>query len=122
MCSTRAEHLVANARSAPFAPYIPSVCTNVACTCLCECNRRTRRSSDLATTTGHAPQVSSSSRPRWERIPPKNCFYYRSARANSAYVLSFVFVFDREADKYAFAYSYPFTYTHQQRLLAEVIA
>jgi len=34
--------------------------------------------------------------------------------------LSFVFIFDKESDKYAFAYSYPFTYTHQQRLLAHV--
>lgn len=37
-----------------------------------------------------------------------------------SYVLSFVFIFDKEADKYAFAYSYPFTYSHQQRLLAHV--
>lgn len=37
-----------------------------------------------------------------------------------SYVLSFVFIFDKESDKYAFAYSYPFTYTHQQRLLAHV--
>jgi hypothetical protein len=37
-----------------------------------------------------------------------------------SYVLSFVFIFDKESDKYAFAYSYPFTYTHQQRLLAHI--
>jgi hypothetical protein len=67
-----------------------------------------------------APLVSSSSRPRWERIPAKNTFYYRAPKLNNAYVMSFVFVFDREEDVYGFSYSYPFTYTHQQKLLAEV--
>eukprot|EP00854_Cymbomonas_tetramitiformis_P019492 gene19492-23307_t len=68
---------------------------------------------------GMSPLVCSSSRPRWERLPPKNCFYYRSAKNNYSYQLSFVFVFDREKDTYAFAYSFPFTYTYQQRLLSE---
>jgi hypothetical protein len=31
-------------------------------------------------------QVCSSSRPTWERIPPKNCFYYRSPKANNGCV------------------------------------
>lgn len=31
-------------------------------------------------------QVCSSSRPTWERIPAKNCFYYRSPKANNGCV------------------------------------
>jgi hypothetical protein len=37
---------------------------------------------------GMSPLVCSSSRPTWERIPAKNCFYYRSPKANNGCVLS----------------------------------
>lgn len=97
----------------PYCRYRAVDCGQRHCSDDCSC---------FCTGRATSAQVCSSSRPRWERIPPKNCFYYRSPKTNNAYVLSFVFVFDREHDKYAFAYSYPFTYTHQQRLLAEVRA
>ena len=67
---------------------------------------------------GMTPVVRSSSRPHWERIHPKNCFYYKSPKHKMAYVLSFLFTFDREDDEYFFAYSFPYTYSDLQQYLA----
>jgi hypothetical protein len=64
------------------------------------------------------PIVRSTSRPSWQRLPPKSVFYYRSSKHRNAYVLSFVFVFDEADDEYEFAYTYPYTYTRLQRQLA----
>lgn len=64
------------------------------------------------------PIVRSTSRPAWQRLPPKSVFYYRSSKHKNGYVLSFVFVFDQADDEYEFAYTYPYTYTHLQRQLA----
>lgn len=36
----------------------------------------------------------SSKRPAWQRVPPRNTFYYRSPKHANRYVLSFVFMFD----------------------------
>eukprot|EP00873_Tetraselmis_striata_P041217 jgi/Tetstr1/461481/TSEL_006587.t1 len=67
---------------------------------------------------GMTPIVRSTSRPAWQRLPPKSVFYYRSSKHKNGYVLSFVFVFDQADDEYEFAYTYPYTYTHLQRQLA----
>lgn len=46
----------------------------------------------------------STSRPWWERIPPRHVFYYRSAKHCNAYVLSWFFVFEKQDETYSFAY------------------
>jgi len=66
---------------------------------------------------GMSPIVKSTSRPKWERIPSKYVYYYRSPRHRKNYILSFLFEFDRESDTYFFAYSFPYTYTDLQRYL-----
>jgi len=71
---------------------------------------------------GMTPLVRSTSRPKWERLPARSCFYYRSPRHHRAYVLSFAFAFDREDDVYHFAYCFPYTYTYLQRVLAHLEA
>ncbi|KAK2543404.1 hypothetical protein Q9966_003179 [Columba livia] len=64
-----------------------------------------------------APMVKSTSRPKWQRIPSKNVYYYRCPDHRKNYVMSFAFCFDREADTYQFAYCYPYTYTRLQHYL-----
>ena len=66
---------------------------------------------------GMAPVVSSSRRPYWERIPEGCVYYYRSARHNKQYVLSFPFCFERADEVYYFAYCFPYTYSYLQRFL-----
>ncbi|XP_064927499.1 cytosolic carboxypeptidase 6 isoform X4 [Columba livia] len=66
---------------------------------------------------GMAPMVKSTSRPKWQRIPSKNVYYYRCPDHRKNYVMSFAFCFDREADTYQFAYCYPYTYTRLQHYL-----
>ena len=48
---------------------------------------------------GMAPVVSSSRRPYWERMPEGCVYYYRSARHNKQYVLSFPFCFERAGQR-----------------------
>jgi len=69
---------------------------------------------------GMTPLVKSESRPQWERIPEKYVYYYRSNRHSKNYVLSFMFMFDREDDVYYFAYCYPYTYTDLQKFLYNI--
>ncbi|XP_064003634.1 BEN domain-containing protein 5 isoform X14 [Pogoniulus pusillus] len=64
-----------------------------------------------------APMVKSTSRPKWQRIPSKNVYYYRCPDHRKNYVMSFAFCFDREDDIYQFAYCYPYTYTRLQHYL-----
>ncbi|XP_036033051.1 cytosolic carboxypeptidase 6 isoform X5 [Onychomys torridus] len=64
-----------------------------------------------------APMVKSTSRPKWQRLPPKNVYYYRCPDHRKNYVMSFAFCFDREDDIYQFAYCYPYTYTRFQHYL-----
>nr|XP_054522682.1 cytosolic carboxypeptidase 6 isoform X4 [Pan troglodytes] len=64
-----------------------------------------------------APMVKSTSRPKWQRLPPKNVYYYRCPDHRKNYVMSFAFCFDREEDIYQFAYCYPYTYTRFQHYL-----
>lgn len=49
-------------------------------------------------------KVWSTSRPWWERIPPRHVFYYRSVKHCNAYVLSWFYVFEKENETYSFAY------------------
>eukprot|EP00740_Mantoniella_antarctica_P004700 CAMPEP_0181356098 /NCGR_PEP_ID=MMETSP1106-20121128/4244_1 /TAXON_ID=81844 /ORGANISM="Mantoniella antarctica, Strain SL-175" /LENGTH=121 /DNA_ID=CAMNT_0023468867 /DNA_START=154 /DNA_END=515 /DNA_ORIENTATION=- len=67
---------------------------------------------------GMSPTVRSASRPRWERLHPKNVFYYKSQKKElkNQHVLSFVHVFTKPDEPVYFCYSYPFSYSHQQML------
>uniref|UniRef100_A0A8C7M1D6 BEN domain containing 5 n=1 Tax=Oncorhynchus mykiss TaxID=8022 RepID=A0A8C7M1D6_ONCMY len=66
---------------------------------------------------GMSPVVKSTSRPKWQRLPAKNVYYYRCPDHRRNYVMSFAFCFDREDDVYQFAYCYPYTYTRLQHYL-----
>ncbi|KAG8469480.1 hypothetical protein KFE25_005935 [Diacronema lutheri] len=68
---------------------------------------------------GMTPVVRSTSRPKWERLPDKHVYYYRSPRHDGAYVLSVALAFDR-AETYHFAYCYPYTYGALQQLLQQL--
>ena len=44
----------------------------------------------------------------WTRLPPRNCFYYKSPRHGGQYLLSFVFTFGGDENEvYDFAYTFP---------------
>ncbi|XP_034057610.1 cytosolic carboxypeptidase 6-like, partial [Gymnodraco acuticeps] len=66
---------------------------------------------------GMSPVVKSTSRPKWQRLPAKNVYYYRSPDHRRNYVMSFAFCFDREDEVYQFAYCYPYTYSRLQHYL-----
>ncbi|XP_058978180.1 cytosolic carboxypeptidase 6 isoform X1 [Musca domestica] len=66
---------------------------------------------------GLTPLVKSSSRPKWQRLPKKHVFYYRSPHHQNHYVLSFVFCFDKEDDVYQFALAPPYSYSRLQSYL-----
>ncbi|XP_066588987.1 cytosolic carboxypeptidase 6 [Prorops nasuta] len=64
---------------------------------------------------GMTPLVKSSSKPKWQRIPNDQVFYYASPQhQKNHYVLSFSFAFDREEDVYQFCLTYPYSYTRYQ--------
>ena len=44
---------------------------------------------------GMTPLVRSASHPQWARLPPSNCFYYKSPRHRTSNVLSVLFTIDR---------------------------
>ncbi|XP_077572657.1 cytosolic carboxypeptidase 6 [Stigmatopora nigra] len=69
---------------------------------------------------GMAPVVKSTSRPKWQRLPAKNVYYYRCPDHRRNYVMSFAFCFDLEDDVYQFAYCYPYTYSRLQHYLASL--
>lgn len=69
---------------------------------------------------GMTPIISSKQRPNWELLPDRQCFYYRCPRHRRNFVMSFLFVFDRDDDIYYFAYSFPYTYSDLQRFLLTV--
>ncbi|XP_054645082.1 BEN domain-containing protein 5-like isoform X1 [Dunckerocampus dactyliophorus] len=69
---------------------------------------------------GMSPVVKSTSRPKWQRLPTKNVYYYRCPDHRRNYVMSFAFCFDREDDVYQFAYCYPYTYSRLQHYLASL--
>ena len=66
---------------------------------------------------GLTPLVKSSSRPKWQRIPKKYVFYYRSVLHQNHYVLSFAFSFDKEDDVFQFALAPPYSYSRLQSYL-----
>ncbi|XP_043555159.1 cytosolic carboxypeptidase 6 [Chiloscyllium plagiosum] len=66
---------------------------------------------------GMTPVVKSTSRPKWQRLPSKNVYYYRCPDHRKNYVMSFAFCFDRDNEVYQFAYCYPYTYTRLQHYL-----
>uniref|UniRef100_A0A8C9VJ06 Cytosolic carboxypeptidase 6 n=1 Tax=Scleropages formosus TaxID=113540 RepID=A0A8C9VJ06_SCLFO len=69
---------------------------------------------------GMSPVVKSSSRPKWQRLPAKNVYYYRCPDHRRNYVMSFAFCFDREDDVYQFAYCFPYTYSRLQHYLSSL--
>lgn len=69
---------------------------------------------------GMSPLVKSTSRSKWQHIPAKNVFYYKSPEHHKNYLMSFAFAFDKETDVYQFAYSYPYTYNRLQNYLSEI--
>ena len=47
----------------------------------------------------------------WERVPPKDCFYYRSKKQRGGnWALSFVVTFERDGEEREFAYSFPYAF------------
>ncbi|XP_021710132.1 cytosolic carboxypeptidase 6 isoform X1 [Aedes aegypti] len=66
---------------------------------------------------GMTPLVKSSSRPKWQRIPRCEVFYYKSAVHQNHYVLSFAFGFDKEDEVYQFALTFPYSYSKLQAYL-----
>ncbi len=69
---------------------------------------------------GMSPLVKSTSRSKWQHIPAKNVFYYKSPEHHKNYLMSFAFAFDKETDVYQFAYSYPYTYNRLQSYLSDI--
>ena len=69
---------------------------------------------------GMSPLVKSTSRSKWQHIPAKNVFYYKSPEHHKNYLMSFAFAFDKETDVYQFAYSYPYTYNRLQNYLSDI--
>ncbi|KAK0086156.1 hypothetical protein PV325_003694 [Microctonus aethiopoides] len=60
---------------------------------------------------GMTPLVKSTSKSKWQRIPHKQVYYYKSPHHQNHHVLTFTFNFDREDDVYQFALTYPYSYT-----------
>ena len=46
----------------------------------------------------------------WGRVPPKDCYFYRSHRHGGGWKLSFVVTFETDFDEREFAYSFPYPY------------
>lgn len=66
---------------------------------------------------GMTPLVKSSSRPKWQRLPRCEVFYYKSAVHQNHYVLSYAFAFDKEDEVYQFALTFPYSYSKLQAFL-----
>lgn len=66
---------------------------------------------------GLTPLVKSSCRPKWQRVPKSNVFYYKSSAHQDHYVLSFSFAFDKEDEVYQFALAIPYSYSRLQSYL-----
>ena len=51
----------------------------------------------------------------WTRLPPRNCFYYKSPRHGGQYLLSFVFTFGGDENEvYDFAKNLQSTVTEKR--------
>ncbi|KFB40630.1 AGAP001814-PA-like protein [Anopheles sinensis] len=66
---------------------------------------------------GMTPLVKSTSRPKWQRLPRCEVFYYKSPVHQNHYVLSFAFGFDKEDEVYQFALTFPYSYSKMQAYL-----
>lgn len=64
------------------------------------------------------PLVKSSGRPKWQRLPKSQVFYYKSQIHQNHYVLSFSFAFDKEDEVYQFALAPPYSFSKLQSFLA----
>ncbi|KAL7286509.1 hypothetical protein TKK_0019245 [Trichogramma kaykai] len=71
---------------------------------------------------GMTPLVRSSNRHRWQRLPLKQVFYYKSTEHQDHYILSFAFAFDREDEFYQFALTYPYSYSRHLGYLNNLIS
>ncbi|XP_050077969.1 cytosolic carboxypeptidase 6 [Anopheles maculipalpis] len=69
---------------------------------------------------GMTPLVKSTSRPKWQRLPRCEVFYYKSPVHQNHYVLSFAFGFDKEDEVYQFALTFPYSYSKMQAYLNAV--
>lgn len=67
---------------------------------------------------GLVPLVKSTSRPKWQRLPQKYVYYYRSSLHQNHYILSFAFIFDKEDEVYQFAVAPPYSYSRLQSYLS----
>ncbi|CAD7704355.1 unnamed protein product, partial [Ostreobium quekettii] len=66
---------------------------------------------------GMTPVMRAGGCSQWSRMPPKDVFYYKSAKHN-CHVLSMALKFGRSGDGYEIAYSFPYPYTRMQYELA----
>lgn len=66
---------------------------------------------------GLTPIVKSTCRPKWQRVPKSNVFYFKSSAHQNHYVLSFSFAFDKEDEVYQFALAPPYSYSRLQAYL-----
>jgi len=66
---------------------------------------------------GMTPLIRSTSRPKWQRIPRKYMYYFRSPQHNGHHILSLCQGFDKEEDVYHFALSFPYSYSKCQAYL-----
>ncbi|XP_023345018.1 cytosolic carboxypeptidase 6 [Eurytemora carolleeae] len=71
---------------------------------------------------GMTPIVRSTSRPKWQRIPRENVYYYKSPEHSNNFVLSFAFAFDRDEERYQFSCCYPYSYSRLQLYIDEILA
>jgi hypothetical protein len=69
---------------------------------------------------GLTPLVRSTSRWNWERLPAKQCLWFRCPRHRKRNCLTILFQFDRADDDYYFALSFPYSYTRLQKYLHSI--
>eukprot|EP00792_Barthelona_sp_PAP020_P004442 TRINITY_DN2130_c0_g1_i1.p1 TRINITY_DN2130_c0_g1~~TRINITY_DN2130_c0_g1_i1.p1 ORF type:complete len:421 (+),score=75.72 TRINITY_DN2130_c0_g1_i1:39-1301(+) len=67
---------------------------------------------------GLTPVVKSKLHPKWIRLPPLDCKYWK--RGDGVFVLSFLFNFVNPQDTYYFAYCFPYSYNTLQKYLFEL--
>ena len=71
--------------------------------------------------TGLTPVVKSSRRKDWQRIPLDQVFYYCSKIHHDFMVLTFVFAFDRDCEKYSFALAHPYSFSRHSLYLERIM-
>ena len=66
---------------------------------------------------GLTPVVRSTTRCRWQRMRKDHCFYYKSPLHRVHFVLSFVFCFDKEDERYHFTLAQPYSLSRVDKYL-----